>query len=274
MKKRGYLMTLLMGALLITWLGGANVEAEEKSYSLGLGVGVTPDYEGSDDYEAVPIPLAQVVWDTGQYVELQGPKLKANLIASETWRLGPMANYRRGRDDVDDKKVDKLEDVDDAFELGLFGGVIVNNWDFALEAAQDVADGHDGFLLKLRGGYAWRLNPFWILSAGVSTTYADDDYMESYFGIDEENAARSGLKTFNADSGIKDVAFDLGVAYNFADNWSLRAIGSYTRLVSDAADSPVTDDRGSENQFFGGVMFIYTFGKAKVTDLEVEPFHF
>jgi outer membrane protein len=33
----------------------------------------------------------------------------------------------------------------------------------------------------------------------------------------------------------------------------------YTRLLGDAADSPVTDDVGDENQMFGGLLINYTF---------------
>ena len=33
----------------------------------------------------------------------------------------------------------------------------------------------------------------------------------------------------------------------------------YTRLVGDAEDSPVVDDEGDENQFFGGVLVKYSF---------------
>ena len=35
------------------------------------------------------------------------------------------------------------------------------------------------------------------------------------------------------------------------------ATAVYTRLVGDAEDSPVTDDAGDPNQFFGGILVVY-----------------
>jgi outer membrane scaffolding protein for murein synthesis (MipA/OmpV family) len=268
--------------MMFTFLGAAHVHAQIKSYSLGAGVGVVPDYEGSDDYQAVPIPFATAVWNSGRSLELRGLKLKANLarkdfgFGRETWRFGPVANYRFGRDNVDDNKVDELDEVDDSFELGGFVGVGLDNWSFKVEALQDVASGHDGFLLALRGGYRYPLSQTCVLSLGVFTTYADGSYMNSYFSIDSSDAARSGLKQFDADSGFKDVGFEVGASYSFTENWSVRALGRYARLIGDAADSPVTDDRGSENQFLAGAVIIYTFGEAepRPTEIDLEQYNY
>jgi len=47
-------------------------EEPEKSYqaAVGLGLAVLPDYEGSDDYEALPCPYLRVHWRSGRYMEL------------------------------------------------------------------------------------------------------------------------------------------------------------------------------------------------------------
>ena len=56
--------------------------------SVGGGVGFAPDYEGSEDYEAVPVPFADVKFGNGMFVKLLGLNLRANLIPSAMWRLG------------------------------------------------------------------------------------------------------------------------------------------------------------------------------------------
>jgi outer membrane protein len=282
MRRQRLIFLVLFAVAVISLVGAVNVQAQLKTFSLGAGLGVVPDYEGSDDYKAVPVPFANAVWNSGRSLELRGLKLKANLARSdwgfgrETWRFGPVANYRFGRDNVDDNKVDKLQNVDASFELGGFVDVGLDNWSFKVEALQDVADGHEGFLLKLKGGYKYPIDQSWILALGVFTTYADGSYMNSYFSIDNRDAARSGLKKFNADSGFKDVGFEVGASYMFAENWSVRALGRYARLVGDAADSPVTDDQGSENQFLAGAVIIYTFGEAepRPTEIELEQYSY
>ena len=49
------------------------------------------------------------------------------------------------------------------------------------------------------------------------------------------------------------------MTYKFATNWSTTLSGSYKRLLSDAEDSPVTDDVGSANQGFFGARLDYSF---------------
>jgi outer membrane scaffolding protein for murein synthesis (MipA/OmpV family) len=39
----------------------------------------------------------------------------------------------------------------------------------------------------------------------------------------------------------------------------LTGLAAYSRLLGDAEDSPIVDDRGSANQLLGGVLLNYTF---------------
>ncbi len=227
--------------------------------SIGAGAGIAPDYEGSDDYEFVPIPFAKVAFENGMFATIEGLTARVNLIPSDFWRLGPVYNYRSQRSDVDNRRVDRLKNISDANELGAFGGFQWNRWSLLAEYKADIGDAHDGWLATLRGGYTYVASKSWTLSFGLSTTYASDDYMSTYFGVDADDAARSGLDEYDADSGIKDVGFDLGIDCQFTDHWGGRLLGSYNMLVGDADDdSPVTDE-GSEHQFFLGLLVIYTF---------------
>jgi outer membrane protein len=232
-----FLMLLAALCLIAPAVQAANV-------SIGGGVGFAPDYEGSEDYEAVPVPFADVKFDNGMFVKLLGLNLRANLIPSDMWRLGPVYNYRAERDDVDNSAVDDMKQVSDANELGIFGGFVIDNWFVSLEYMADMGDAYDGW---------------YSISIGASTTYANDDYMQTYFGVSRKDAARSGLDRYNADSGIKDVGIDLGLNWIINQNWSTKGIASYTRLVGDADDDSPVVDEGDEGQFFGAVLVVYTF---------------
>ena len=227
--------------------------------SVGGGVGFAPDYEGSEDYEAVPVPFADVKFGNGMFVKLLGLNLRANLIPSAMWRLGPVYNYRGERDNVNNSAVDDMKKVSDANELGIFGGFDINNWFVSLEFLADTGNAHEGWYSTLKGGYNWIINNSWALSIGVSTTYADDDYMKTYFGVSAQDSARSGLSQYDADSGIKDIGLDLGVNWMINQNWSTKGIASYTQLVGDADDDSPVVDQGNEGQFFGAVLVVYTF---------------
>ena len=94
---------------------------------------------------------------------------------------------------------------------------------------------------------------------GEYTTWADEDYMEAYFEIDNRDSDRSGLRKFGADSGLKDVGLNLAASFKPWRHWGLMGLVSYKRLLNDAEDSPVVDDEGDENQFVGGILVIYNF---------------
>jgi outer membrane scaffolding protein for murein synthesis (MipA/OmpV family) len=250
-------------------LGIAPAQSDDIDGTVGLGVGVVPDYEGSADYEPVPLPFARMDYREffGELRPAMGAlQLRGNAVPSTSFRAGPLIEYRRERDHVSNNRVDDLKKIDAAVELGAFAGYVLHNGvrkgtaaGINIQGAADVSGTYDGFLIQLGTDYTTPVNEDWQISARLSSTFADSNYMSTYFGIDRNNANRSGLNQFDADAGFKDVGLNLGADYSFAKNWSLGTSIGYTRLIGDAADSPITDDEGSANQFFGGVIINYKF---------------
>jgi MipA family protein len=239
--------------------------AQGMNFTLGAGAGAAPDYEGSDDYELVPLWNLRIanLYHPSTFVQVIGPRLRSNFLPSDQWRLGLSGQFIKERDDVENDQVDALEKVDPSAMLGVLGG-----YDFLadpqqhlmleVEARQDVAN-DNGFLASVRGLYGGRLTERWRFDALVGSTWASEDYMSSYFGIDAADAARSGLDQFSADEGFKDVSVAGGLSYRLFERLSVSVLANYTRLIDDAEDSPVVDDAGDENQFFGGALINYTF---------------
>jgi MipA family protein len=235
------------------------------NFTLGAGAGAAPDYEGSDDYELVPLWNLRVanLYHPKTFVQVIGPRLRSNFLPSDHWRLGLAGQFIKERDDVENDQVDALEKVDPSVMLGIVGG-----YDFLadpqqdlvleVEARQDVAN-DNGFLATIRGTHGSRLTERWRLDASVGSTWASEDYMSSYFGIDAADAARSGLDQFSADEGFKDFSIAGALTYQLFERVSVSALANYTRLIEDAEDSPVVDDAGDENQFFAGALVNYRF---------------
>lgn len=263
MKNYKVLIILFWGALIFSLSPPVHVQADNGGLSLGIGLGLAPDYIGSDEYTGIPMVYGKMTCPAGDYyVELAGTTVRANVVNHDHLVFGPLANYRLGRDDavsVDDNVVEKMDSVDDSFEVGAFLGLVVDEWAFMAEAFQDVSDGHDGFLVTFSGSYTWDVSSSLNLILGGSTTWADSDYMGAFFDVSPRDSIRSGLPVYDADSQWRDVSCSLGAMYAWNDEWSLRLSGGYSWLISDAKNSPVTEDRGDKNQFHFGVMAIYTF---------------
>ncbi len=227
--------------------------------TLGLGVGYAPDYEGSSDYEAVPLLQARFNLTNDMYFSLLGNSARFNLIPSKTWHFGPLVRYRAERKDVENEAVDEMEKVDAAVELGAFLSYNLPSWIFSISAAQDVSDAHDGFVIDLGAGYRHKMTDRTTLIFFAKTTYASDDYMETYFGVNAADSLSSGLPTFEAEAELKDVGAGLLVQHNFNPNWGLLGVVKYTKLLGDAKDSPIVDEEGDDNQGFVGVIANYRF---------------
>lgn len=236
---------------------------------VGLGVGAKPDYEGSEDYEATPALFGRYIWDSGRYIDLGGApstgsaaRLSANLLTARSgtsWELGPLLQYRLERDDVDNDKVDDMKKVDSTVEAGAFLGFTSGHWEGELSFAADTGSEHDGYLVYLSGAYNMKVNDKLNLKFGAQTTYADDDYMDSYFGVSGGDAARSGLSRYSAEEGLKDWGLNLTANYAINQKWGMVGVLSYSRLLGDAEDSPLVSDEGDENQLGATLAVTYKF---------------
>ncbi|MGL4491087.1 MAG: MipA/OmpV family protein, partial [Rhizobiaceae bacterium] len=177
--------------------------------------------------------------------------------------------YDMGRSDVDDSAVALLPEVDGSVELGAFVGAGIplsmlgadsrSILTARVEALKGLSGGHEGVTVGASVGVVTQLTDSFTLVSSLSTTYMSEGYASSYFDVSAAGSAASGLSAFDAGSGFRDVGVTVIANYKLNENWSLNGIGSYTRLVGDAADSPIVEDRGSANQFLGGLGFSYSF---------------
>lgn len=230
-----------------------------KNSVVGLGLAFVPDYEGSEDYTAVPIINARLNLNNHMYIGFLGSTLRANLVPNQEWNAGPLLRYRPERDDVDNDQVDAMKKVDAAIEAGGFLTYNMQEWTFSVSAAQDIAGGHEGFVMDLGAGYRYKLDSQTTLTVNGQLTFASSDYMHAYFSVDQGDSIRSGLRTYSADGGIKDIGIGCALQHGFDRNWSMVGVLKYTRLLGDAADSPVVDDVGSANQMLIGAFVNYSF---------------
>jgi outer membrane scaffolding protein for murein synthesis (MipA/OmpV family) len=234
-------------------------------YTFGLGIAFAPDYEGSEDYAAVPLwnLRAGNLYHPDTFVQVVGPVLRSNLLPDDHWRLGISGRYQPDYDNVDNSRVQDIKDTEAAGLLGITVGydfVAGRGQDVALEldAQYDVANGNGGILtprLRWQSTFSQQL----VFGAAIWTTWGSEDYMGNRFSINSGGAARSGLDEYDADSGFKNAALAGTAGYRFTENWSLTGIVGYSRLFSEAADSPIVDDEGDENQFLGGLLVSYSF---------------
>jgi outer membrane scaffolding protein for murein synthesis (MipA/OmpV family) len=229
---------------------------------LGAGAIYAPDFEGSKDNEVLPFPYLSVGYKDIAY--LRGPEIGVNIIRikpAENMKIsvGPLARYRRDRTEKRNDALIGLGKVDTSIEVGGAARFDVGPAWLEMSLAKDVAGGHDGLVGIATGGADFDLSDDLSLSLSATTTWADDKYMQTYFGVTPAQATRSRLPVYTAGQGIKDVGANLGLTYQLTDHWMIAATGGYTRLLGDAKDAPLVRFRGSPDQWQGGVFVAYRF---------------
>jgi outer membrane scaffolding protein for murein synthesis (MipA/OmpV family) len=235
---------------------------------LGFGATYRPDYEGSDNYEAKIAVYGRYNMESGRYVSLGGTsgseraaRLKMNILTRETpWEIGPVLQYRFKRGgDVENNKVSHMQTVPNEQEAGGFVGYHLGGLFLSMTGVYDISGESDGTLFYFNGLYRLPVNDQFEMAIGAQTTWASNNYMETYFGVSGPNAASSGLPKYNADSGLKDAGLGLTGHYKFTKTWGMIGNVSYSRMLNDAKDSPLVKQVGDENQYTAVVALTYNF---------------
>jgi outer membrane protein len=255
---RGLLLSLALAAA-----SGAALAQEPPRNVLGLGAISVPDFEGSADSAVRPLLLGRL--DLGSYgsLRLSGLSVQYNIMGPKSpWALGPVVSMRPARDDgVDDVVVRKLRKVDGTAEAGFF---VEYGFMDTLSAGDRLSVG-----LEARGGkgtqVTWsaryqgaKMGAFQY-SFDLSSTHANDKYMDTYFSVDADNSQRSGLPVYKAGGGMKSTSLGLTGSYDLSRQWALIGRASVSRLAGDAADSPIVRLRGDNSANSIGIAVAYRF---------------
>lgn len=234
-----------------------------------------PAFKGSNDYQLLAIPTVGVHYKDKLFASVQ-EGLGYNLIHQNGWRAGPILRYAFERDEdgsspfkIAGNKSNALHglgDVDGTWEPGGFVEYTWNEWSGKAELRQGI-NGHEGLIGDLSANYTKNIAPALnvsdrpvILSLGPRATLVSDDYNQAYFGVDAGQSARSGLQPYSPDGGLLSYGAGAVTIVPITQTVSTTLFVSYERLSGDAADSPLVQERGSENQGVAGVALTYKFG--------------
>ena len=246
--------------------GSAGAEDSRISGFFAAGVAATPDFEGSSNYQAVPYITSHLHAGRLNF-EFEGLTARLHFKLPSWFEAGLSLNYRFGRDDdINNTVVGRLREIDDTLEAGGFFRIKLDDQsqqrdslEFQIEAFGDTDSVHHGNNATLSAAYSFFPGQRWRYESSAETTYADGDYMDTYFSVDTDNAALSGLPHFNANGGFKDFGLNLNVTHFFSDKLGILGRVAYNHLIGDAAHSPIVGEQGASEQLFGGLSVLYRF---------------
>jgi outer membrane protein len=241
-----------------------------EGWGLNVGAGglMSPTFEGDDSYRVSILPNIQVTYGDDFFASVQ-EGVGYRFINEDTLRAGPIGRlkFSRGEDGdqpfavtgEDTTDLRGLGEVDTTFELGGFVEYEIGDVTLGAEARKAVS-GHDGAVLDLDASWSGRsmaLGPPLIWSFGPRVRVVDDTYSQAYFGVTPVQSVAAGLPVYSAGGGVYSYGLGGTAILPLDDRWTMVAFASLERLTGDAADSPLVQLRGSEDQATLGLFVSY-----------------
>lgn len=234
---------------------------EDWYVTIGASGTMQAKYPGSDDYTIRPGLILSIGKESSlNTFSSVDDSPSFSIINLPSFRAGPAGRLNWGRDESDSDRLRGLGDVDLAAEVGGFAEWYVVEWLRLRGELRYGFGGYEAVMGNLSADAVFTNGP-WQYAIGPRLSYGGNDYMQAFYGVTPFQARMAArwwnpLPVFNASGGFDSAGVLAQVTYKFGNGITAGAFGSYSRLLGDAASSPLTDDK---NQWTAGLSLSYTF---------------
>ena len=227
--------------------------AAKGALALGATAVWTPNYAGSAGSSVAPrlvwaFQYGRVRLSTGGGAAIlgiaqdpRGPGASAELFSSEKLRAGIALRIDRGRNSSDIDGLEDLPDVPATVRARAYASyALTPQWTLAATIAPDLLGRGGGVVGTLDAGWRTPLGPAAECYAGAGLSLANASYMQSYYGVSAQTAAATGRTAFDAGAGPSGARLGAGFTAAITSRWIAFGGVGVTRLLGDAAASPLT----------------------------------
>jgi len=238
------------------------------------GIGITADYEGSDDYRLIPAAAIRGRHH-GIAFTTRGAYLYVDVVPRGTSKLdvefGPAIGARfNKRRHIHDDIVELLPKTNTAIEAGGFAGIGVNGLtnpydrlSFRVDVLHDIGNAHESTVISPNVEFSTPVSRSTYIGLNAGMEFVSNRYADYYYSITPAASLASGLPVFDADGGMKNwkagLLLNQSITGNLLHGFSIFGYGEYSRLVGDFRRSPMVAQRGSASQWTGAMGLAYTW---------------
>lgn len=213
-------------------------------------------YQGSSKDRNLIVPTVDYQWRNGWFAGLSNG-IGVNLSSRPDQQYGLRLTADLGRQSSRSVALRGLDNIDPKAELGGFYNHFFSPQWFATSSLRyGAGDTSHGLVVDLGLGHTSPLAPGWRLGAGLSASWVNADYAQSFFGISSAQAAATGYPAYRAEAGVRDVRVNAALTYQLAPRASITGAVSVSSLQGDAKGSPLTRKATAAN---GVVAISYAF---------------
>jgi MipA family protein len=231
----------------------AAVSAQMPTLSMPDGVRVTvgaavvtmPRYEGAATYMAGVVPILKFSAIGGSMAAMKRFDARAlddisfSLIRHNGLDVGVLIGYRLGRKENDSLYLHGTGDINGGLVGGGFARYEFGRAFVRASVHQSLTGDDTGAVLRVATGTKYALTERVLIKADLWADAANDTYMDTFFGVTRSQSRRSGLPIYDPGAGFKSISAKLGTEVALTPDWTLDASAGYSRLIGDAADSPL-----------------------------------
>jgi outer membrane protein len=221
---------------------------------LGAGAYTIPVYPGGRDVEVRPAPIVEVTYWNRLF-------LRSTLGAGVYFWHKPTLDVgisidadRLHRYEADDSRLRGLGDVSQTARANLFFAQRCRWMEATVRLSTDIGGAGHGNTVDVELARSRHPTPQLSIRTGFGATWANTQNLRSFFGVDPQQSPRSGLPLFSPEHGFSTARLFVSATYEFRPHWLLGGQLYASRLVGDAADSPITQRRTSGG---GGLFLAY-----------------
>lgn len=218
----------------------AELSNDEVRITMGIGLANTARYVGSNERRYRVMPTLNAQWKNGWFAGF--PRgVGYNFSSDPHTEYGVRLGLDMGRKQTASAALNGLGNINARAELGGFYNLALSR-QIKLNTGLRYGAGSDskGMLLDANLNYRLPLSEHDFASFGLATTYANSNYMQSYYGVNATQSANSGYAVYTPGAGIREVALTANYTHKIDRQWAVVSSVSLGQLGSAVKAAPMS----------------------------------
>ena len=232
-------------------------------FDVGLGFEYEPTYAGSDKYVSDVDVSARALYrlGNGNRFFINIGELGGVFSLSPDTQLTAFLEFEEGREYEEDPALTGLKKIDSTIEGQFMLAHRFGNTTLLGGLQPDLSGAaNKGLVWFLGMGFDWlSTNKQWRANTTFDISGADGEYMNTEFGITEEESLRTDYEVYQPSRGLKSLTWNLSAEYFVSKSFSLLGSIDTEYYLSEASNSPLISKEGAELTYEANLQFRYRF---------------
>lgn len=223
---------------------------------VSIGLSSRADFSDSSRARVSVMPAVEYQWANGWFAGTnRGVGYNFSKDPALQYGLGLGVDF--GRKESTTGPLAGMGSIGSQVEYGAFLNYAPDrNWRLNSVLRYGAGSTGQGVAANLGASYTMHIAPQWRLEWGVATTWANAQYMQSYYGVSAAQSLSSGHAVYSPGAGISDLSTSLNLSYQATPRVSVTGGLKATSLVGSARISPTVS---SPRSVSGSVSVGYAF---------------